>query len=388
MGKIQNNTWLNVFTLLSLLSILGFAYADSPKLSIDHKDFDFGIVLEGAKVSSKFVLKNEGSADLKIIKSISKCGCTFTTLDSSVIPVGQTKDFIIDFDTSGFEGNKEMGVQLITNDDLNPSVDILIKGQIKPRITFKPKIIHLDKVIHSYLESSNIEFEALYQVTLDTYKPFNIEDIKINATSEFLKISDLKLLPNNQIYFTLMLNRKVPIGNFRENIIVDIKDSEGLIFSIPVIGKIISPLVILDNKIIFDIDSSHPVDSIVRHIRYKFLNSELKNFKFSVQPEFDSNYTDKTLFKSKKINQSDSKNNHPKLNDHKLNDQLGEIEIELDVKSAIDTLKDPFKQDTIGVQPQTLIKSKRFKYIGIFKMADPDVNLTLEENVKIIVRIL
>ncbi|MBX9695308.1 MAG: DUF1573 domain-containing protein [Cyanobacteria bacterium] len=91
-----------------------------PKISVEPKSVDLGKVDEGVEVHSPFIIRNQGSADLKIYDARSSCGCTTSKIESRVIPAGKETKMDVIVDTSMKQGRVTKTLDVSSNDPEKP----------------------------------------------------------------------------------------------------------------------------------------------------------------------------------------------------------------------------------------------------------------------------
>ena len=74
---------------------------DGPVLVLPDTTYDAKTVTKGEVIVAEFVLRNSGTADLKILSVKPACGCTTGDFDS-VIPPGDTGRIVLQVETARF----------------------------------------------------------------------------------------------------------------------------------------------------------------------------------------------------------------------------------------------------------------------------------------------
>jgi len=118
----------------------------SPKAAIDHPNFDFGTVMQGKKVEHLFTIRNKGDAPL-IIKSVRpSCGCTAATPSSSVISAGKVGEIKATFNSANFSGTIHKTVAVDTNDPVNPTATLTLRGTVTQLLQVEPRQLNLGQI--------------------------------------------------------------------------------------------------------------------------------------------------------------------------------------------------------------------------------------------------
>ena len=110
-----------------------------PKLEIGSPVYDFGTVAQGTVVTQEFTVKNSGTADLVVNRLVPSCGCTASSASQNSIAPGESGTIKVEFDTTGFSGDKLKSVRVYTNDMDNPTAMLTVKGTVESEVQVEPK---------------------------------------------------------------------------------------------------------------------------------------------------------------------------------------------------------------------------------------------------------
>ncbi len=240
----------------------GFAAREAdkhPTLSTPTLVYDFGSVTAGAKVKFDFPLINKGSADLTIQKVIPSCGCTNSRPSMPTIPPGATGSLMVEFDTTGFSGNKVKLVRMLTNDPHSPTVNFTIKGRVEDEIDLEPKRISFDPIVRG----SGTETEAKEVIvriksgssrTIDAVKSFSksviIKEIKGGDKERTLAVSLLSDLP---------------VGEFRDRLVISLKGGSAKTVNIPIYASVVGEVSLIPSSLSFGLlEGKEPLERSVR----------------------------------------------------------------------------------------------------------------------------
>jgi hypothetical protein len=131
--RIQNA----VVALIPLLFVSTMEASEAGRAVFPTSRFDFGKVVRGTLVEHKFVLKNEGSAALKIKKISMTPPLIVKQMPGEVAP-GAEGVLLFQIDTSSLQGPFE-GQALVSLDDPgNPEAVLTIEGKVVSRIEISP----------------------------------------------------------------------------------------------------------------------------------------------------------------------------------------------------------------------------------------------------------
>lgn len=100
-----------------------------PKIEFDKEKHDFGLIVEGEKVSYIFKYKNTGKSDLIIKSASATCGCTVPTFSQEPIGPGKEGSIEVVFNSSGRSGKQHKTITVLTN--CQPNIyKLQIEGEI------------------------------------------------------------------------------------------------------------------------------------------------------------------------------------------------------------------------------------------------------------------
>jgi len=90
-----------------------------PKITFNEEFFDFGVIIQGEKVSHTFRFTNTGNSNLIISNVSAGCGCTVPKYSTEPIAPGGKGEVEVTFDSAGREGVQSKSVTVIANTQPN-----------------------------------------------------------------------------------------------------------------------------------------------------------------------------------------------------------------------------------------------------------------------------
>lgn len=190
--------------------------AQSPVITFEKTEHDFGKVDENGKISTVFTFKNEGMAPLLLSNVRASCGCTTPIWPKEPIEPGQTGNITVQFNTNGRPGKFNKTVT-ITSNASEPTTRIYIKGEVIPKqakpvnrytiavgdINMKGKLVDLGTIKKGESKSGELEYtnlkEGERQVDLatndaDSYlmSQVTLPAVKTNEVGKFVFFIDTK----------------------------------------------------------------------------------------------------------------------------------------------------------------------------------------------------
>lgn len=103
--------------------------SDLPVMAFKTDKHDFGLIMQGEKVSHTFKFTNEGGTDLLISDASSTCGCTVSTFSREPIKPGETGIIEVVFNSASRSGANYKKVKILTNAQPN-TIELTITAEV------------------------------------------------------------------------------------------------------------------------------------------------------------------------------------------------------------------------------------------------------------------
>lgn len=187
-----------------------------PKLVVPQTVFDFGMVVQGAKVKHDFIVRNQGQADLAIQRVVAACGCTATTASQGTVPPGGEATVTVEFDTAGFSGDKVKTIRLYTNDFDNPSMLLSMKGSIQPDVSISPKSLVFEDVVRGNSPGQEKE------VTVEARSGSDVQIEGVRSFSRFVNVREIRGDQRSR-KVAVSIHPEVSVGELRDRLVVSFK---------------------------------------------------------------------------------------------------------------------------------------------------------------------
>jgi hypothetical protein len=100
-----------------------------PKFKWREEVYDFGVIIQGEKVSHTFVFKNVGKSNLIISSVYASCGCTVAKYDKKPIAPGEEGSIEVVFDSVGRNGIQNKTITVVANTQPN-KVELHITAEV------------------------------------------------------------------------------------------------------------------------------------------------------------------------------------------------------------------------------------------------------------------
>jgi hypothetical protein len=109
------------------------------RIDFDSKEIDFGESLPVPEISGKFIIRNTGKSTLELQQPRPSCGCTVSSLSVNKLAPGEKAELKFTVSLRGiFGGDYFKVITVLSNDPSNGSVNLHIKGKVKPFVKIEP----------------------------------------------------------------------------------------------------------------------------------------------------------------------------------------------------------------------------------------------------------
>lgn len=103
-----------------------------PAFEFKNRTHDFGVIIEGEKVSYTFKYKNVGGSDLILRSAKGSCGCTVPKWSREPLAPGQEAEIEVIFSSAGRKGSQRKTITLLANTQPNKEILTIIGEIISP----------------------------------------------------------------------------------------------------------------------------------------------------------------------------------------------------------------------------------------------------------------
>ena len=159
---------------------LSDAQSRAPRVVVPEPSFNFGSVPQGQRVVHEYELRNAGDGDLTIQRVSPACGCTATTVTSNTVKPGGSEKIKVEFDTTGFSGEKKKSIQVLTNAADKPELTLTLVGTVVRGVSLQPERLDFGEIGASRVI---VEFEGEKQSSVN---------IPVSASV----LADLRVIPS------------------------------------------------------------------------------------------------------------------------------------------------------------------------------------------------
>ncbi len=178
----RTRVWIGIGGLIGVVGVLVVALAlrsgilassrDSdanqppgvPKVVLLESRHDFGILDPREPCKHLFIVKNEGTAPLRLAKAGTSCQCTVSMLPAEDIPPGMGGPIEIESKTEGILGKFRHTADFVTNDPETPRFQLTIEGEIRSYVAVADPLISLSELERGKpVECSTIIYSQVWE---------------------------------------------------------------------------------------------------------------------------------------------------------------------------------------------------------------------------------
>ena len=263
----MRNRIFEALASLLVLFLASSAYAANaaeeslPRVVTPETVFDFGSVDAGTVVEHAFILKNSGSAALKVERLNTACGCTAAVLDSDTIPPGGETKVKASFDTSGFQGAKVKTIRVYTNDPRQASFLLSLQGTVRSEFDLDPARLHFGDVAKGKEKTLGVD------VLLSGQSSAQIQEVLSRSPYLDIESSEVAKRGKQGKRLTVTIKGSLPVGVFRDRIVVKTSSDKTPIINIPVFARVHGDITIVPSSVSFGLIEGpivKPVSEVVK----------------------------------------------------------------------------------------------------------------------------
>jgi hypothetical protein len=224
---------LPVLAVILIFTVRNAQSEELPRIVIPEAEWNFGEISQGERVRHTFAIENKGNAPLHISKVVAACGCTAALMESDTVAPGEEGKLQVEFDSTGFSGEKFKSIRLFTNDPKESIAMVSLQGFIEPDIFIEPKRVLFGEVIQGSADSSSRSRDVVIRVRDGK----NAQIGTLQATGSGIQVEELSR-NQRELKFRVSLDADAPPGELRRRIVVGLRGAERRAVNIPVFATV------------------------------------------------------------------------------------------------------------------------------------------------------
>jgi Protein of unknown function (DUF1573) len=222
-------------------------------VSVNGTVFDFGVMARDTKGMHQFMVKNEGEGPLELRVENTTCKCTLAEVGAASLAPGATTEVVLEWEAKGADEEFRHGATLRTNDPLQPTVMLTVRGRIMHVVQAIPAAVQVDKItVHDEQEHrvrvlayrpEKLQFHdaEFVEETIRNRFAYSLHDV---PSEEIAKYPDAQ----NGIDVVIKILPGLPMGPFRQTLRFVTSYEEFNTLEIPISGVCASDISIIGRK--------------------------------------------------------------------------------------------------------------------------------------------
>jgi len=228
-----------------------------PKAVVDRDvTHRFDMMSQRSKGEKTWKITNEGPGDLLLKKGPSTCSCTivnFKNSESAVLKPKESTEIRLTWETRSNNGKYSKGASILTNDPQHPKLEFAVEGTVRPAIVLFPSSSTVN-----YLSLSNAEEDHKYQIALSSPDKRDLKITKLTSSKPDLIIAEQQPLTAEECkelkveaghWITINAKAGLPLGAFREEIVVGTNHPQQPELKLTVTGRMEGPISISPERL-------------------------------------------------------------------------------------------------------------------------------------------
>lgn len=225
----------------------------SPLAKVDHEPIHkFEPMAQNQEGIHVWKISNSGKADLELTKGPSTCSCTIANFQNDeskfILKPGDSTEIELKWETRQNNGEFKKSASVLTNDPLNPSIEFVVQGIVRPAVMVRPidMVVNFQSVSNEKVNESPIavfssDKDDLKVLSVTTSKPEFIEtEIVPFNEAELADLTEKEKVHGQKV--VVKLKPGMPVGLFSEEMIVKTNHPKQGDLRLTVTGKMSGPI--------------------------------------------------------------------------------------------------------------------------------------------------
>lgn len=224
----------------------------APKIVVDAPTFEFGVMQRGSKMRHNFVIRNDGTAALRLVAGRPSCKCTAFEVTSESIPAGGQAEIGLEWVAKSVPGPFRQTAPVNTNDPTRPVVELVIEGTVIEPSGLEPSVFEFGEIRAGEPATASLIYYTTKEGEIDlTAEPPSREEIAglYDVSIEPVDASELPT-PNavDGRRVTLTSSAGLPVGPVMEWVKLRRGQNEDDEIEVPVAGRVVGDITLHGGK--------------------------------------------------------------------------------------------------------------------------------------------
>ncbi len=228
-----------------------------PKAVIDGElTHHFDTMAQETTGEKVWTITNEGPGDLMLKQGDKTCSCTIVNLkdrDSAVLKPKESTEIRLTWETRANNGKFSQSASILTNDPERPELKFVVEGTVRPAVVLFPSSPTVN-----FLTLSNTEEDHKYKIAVSSPDKRDLKITKLTSSKPGLIVAEqqplteaeckeLKIETGHRI--TINAKAGLPLGAFREEIVIGTDHPQQPEVKLTVTGKMEGPISISPERL-------------------------------------------------------------------------------------------------------------------------------------------
>lgn len=232
------------------------ADTSTPRALVEQANYDFGVMQRGSKRRHEFLIRNEGTAALRLTPGRPSCKCTAFEVNVDIVPPGGEAKIGLEWIAKSLPGPFRQTAPLNTNDPLRPVVELSIEGNVIEPTALSPSSFVFGEVrageqattsiIYYTTEDEEIELTATAPDREEAAGKFEVRLEPVDRS----EIDDPNAVAGKRLVLTT--NGELPVGQIMEWVTIktnhELVEGEVQELEVPVIGRVVGDITLHGGK--------------------------------------------------------------------------------------------------------------------------------------------
>jgi len=183
------------------------------RISVDKSVIDLGVAYNGSMKKARAVIKNIGRDTLHILDVSTSCGCTTVKRPKDFLKPGETDVVEVEFNSTGFRGQIEKHIEILSNDPKTPRVGLTLNVNVIEELQPVGSAsvvwfgtVPIGKTVEQVIGLKNVSGKVITLVGFKSSSP----DLSANISNRRVMPADtvrfsIKITPRKSDYISEML---------------------------------------------------------------------------------------------------------------------------------------------------------------------------------------
>jgi hypothetical protein len=222
----------------------------SPKVAVDEAEHKFGVQDVESQGQHDFVIRNVGTAPLRLTKGATTCSCVLSDLEQGEIPPGGSTKATLQWKSKGVAGDYEQSGTILTNDPETPRVKLKVSGRFVSAVRANPSEVQFSSIPQSESSTTDVRISTHLAQLLEI-EGYEFSD---RSLAKFFEVAVTPLTPGQlkeeedaQSGYQMRISVKsgLPLGAFRQTITVKTNIEKRPTVEVPLQGLVVGDISIV-----------------------------------------------------------------------------------------------------------------------------------------------